>query len=83
MARHGSDPVASDLRTHSDAQVVLIAAGNREVGWTNPILVDGENTGKLGMDTWRFRFRTAVASRLPCPRRRTGQEMQWRRSLIG
>jgi hypothetical protein len=55
-------PYASNSRTHSDAQVAQIAASIREFGWTNPVLVDGDNgiiaghgrvlaARKLGMDT--------------------------------
>lgn len=36
-------PYARNSRTHSDAQVSQIAASIREFGWTNPILLDGEN----------------------------------------
>jgi DNA modification methylase len=36
-------PYARNPRTHSDAQVAQIAASVREFGWTNPVLVDGEN----------------------------------------
>jgi DNA modification methylase len=36
-------PFAKNARTHSDAQVAQIAASIREFGWTNPILVDGDN----------------------------------------
>jgi ParB-like chromosome segregation protein Spo0J len=36
-------PYARNPRTHSDAQVAQIAASIREFGWTNPVLVDGEN----------------------------------------
>src|ERR671921_522999 len=36
-------PYARNPRTHSDEQVAQIAASIREFGWTNPILVDGEN----------------------------------------
>lgn len=54
-------PYARNARTHSDAQVAQIAASIREFGWTNPILVDGDNgiiaghgrvlaARKLGMD---------------------------------
>ncbi|WP_043836225.1 site-specific DNA-methyltransferase [Muricoccus aerilatus] len=35
-------PYARNARTHSQAQVVQIAASIREFGFTNPILVDGE-----------------------------------------
>lgn len=54
-------PYARNSRTHDDAQVAQIAASVREFGWTNPILIDGENgiiaghgrvlaARKLGMD---------------------------------
>ena len=54
-------PYIKNSRTHSDAQVAQIAASVREFGWTNPVLVDGENgiiaghgrilaARKLGMD---------------------------------
>lgn len=36
-------PYARNARTHSDEQVAQIAASIREFGWTNPILVDGNN----------------------------------------
>jgi DNA modification methylase len=36
-------PYAKNARTHSDAQVAEIAASMRAFGWTNPILVDGDN----------------------------------------
>jgi DNA modification methylase len=37
-------PYAANSRTHSDAQVAQIAASIKEFGWTNPILVSGDNT---------------------------------------
>jgi ParB-like chromosome segregation protein Spo0J len=54
-------PYASNARTHSDAQIDQIAASIREFGFTNPVLVDGEQgiiaghgrilaARKLGMD---------------------------------
>jgi DNA modification methylase len=36
-------PYARNPRTHSDGQVAQIAASIREFGWTNPVLVDGED----------------------------------------
>jgi len=36
-------PYVKNSRTHSDAQVAQIAASIKEFGWTNPILIDGEN----------------------------------------
>jgi DNA modification methylase len=36
-------PYARNSRTHSPGQVAQIAASIREFGWTNPVLVDGEN----------------------------------------
>ena len=54
-------PYAANSRTHSDAQVAQIAASIKEFGWTNPILVSGDDSiiaghgrlmaaRKLGMD---------------------------------
>ena len=36
-------PYARNARTHSEAQVALIPGSIREYGFTNPVLVDGEN----------------------------------------
>jgi ParB-like chromosome segregation protein Spo0J len=36
-------PYARNSRTHSDTQVAQIAASIKEFGWTNPILIDGED----------------------------------------
>jgi site-specific DNA-methyltransferase (adenine-specific) len=36
-------PYIKNSRTHSDAQIAQIAASIKEFGWTNPILVDGDN----------------------------------------
>jgi ParB-like chromosome segregation protein Spo0J len=36
-------PYARNARTHSEVQVAQIAASIREFGWTNPVLVDGDN----------------------------------------
>lgn len=54
-------PYVRNARTHSDAQIAQIAASIREFGFTNPVLVDGDNgiiaghgrvlaARKLGMD---------------------------------
>lgn len=55
-------PYARNARTHSAGQVAQLAASIREFGWTNPVLVDGDNgviaghgrlmaAQKLGLDT--------------------------------
>ncbi len=36
-------PYARNSRTHSDAQIAQIAASIQKFGWTNPVLVDGNN----------------------------------------
>ena len=36
-------PYARNPRTHSEAQVAKIAASIVEYGWTNPVLIDGDN----------------------------------------
>ena len=54
-------PYARNPRTHSDEQIAQIAGSIQEFGWTNPVLVDGDNgiiaghgrvlaARKLGMD---------------------------------
>lgn len=37
-------PYAANSRTHSEAQIAQIAASIKEFGWTNPILIDGDDT---------------------------------------
>ena len=47
-------PYAKNARTHSDKQVAEIAGSIKAVGWTNPILVDGEPGVIAGTgDCWR------------------------------
>jgi len=36
-------PYVNNSRTHSDEQIAQIAASIKEFGWTNPVLVDGDN----------------------------------------
>lgn len=36
-------PYVNNSRTHSDAQINQIASSIKEFGFTNPILIDGEN----------------------------------------
>ena len=36
-------PYARNSRTHDEAQIAQIAASIREFGWTNPVLLDGNN----------------------------------------
>lgn len=36
-------PYTRNARTHTDEQVAQLAGSIREFGWTNPILIDGEN----------------------------------------
>jgi DNA modification methylase len=36
-------PYVNNARTHSDEQVIQIAASIKEFGFTNPVLIDGEN----------------------------------------
>ena len=37
-------PYVNNSRTHSDAQVQQIASSLKEFGWTNPILIDEDNS---------------------------------------
>lgn len=43
MLRPGGGGYARNARTHSEAQVALSAGSIREYGFTNPVLVVGEN----------------------------------------
>ena len=36
-------PYAANARTHTEAQVAMIAGSIRRFGWANPVLVEGEN----------------------------------------
>ena len=36
-------PYARNSRTHSEAQIAQIAESIKEFGWTNPVLLDGDN----------------------------------------
>jgi ParB family chromosome partitioning protein len=36
-------PYVKNSRTHSEDQIAQIAASIKEFGWTNPILIDGDN----------------------------------------
>lgn len=42
------DALPHTARTHSDAQFVQIAASIAELGWTNPILVEGADGTTAG-----------------------------------
>ena len=44
-------PYVKNSRTHSPQQVQQLAASIKEFGWTNPILLDGDNgiiAGQIG-----------------------------------
>src|ERR1019366_1407058 len=45
-------PRANNPRTHSAAQVASIAASMKEWGWTNPVLVDGDDGILAGHARW-------------------------------
>lgn len=36
-------PYVNNARTHSEEQIAQIAASIKEFGWTNPVLIDGDN----------------------------------------
>ena len=58
-------PYARKPRTHTDAQVAKIAASIVEFGWTNPVLVDGENGVIAGHG--RLTNATSARIRIDCP----------------
>lgn len=54
-------PYAKNARTHSDAQVAQIAASIKEFGFTQPILLDGENGIIAGHGRWQAAFKMGMA----------------------
>jgi len=36
-------PYVKNSRTHSEDQIAQIAASIKEFGWTNPVMIDGDN----------------------------------------
>ncbi len=54
-------PYARNARTHSDAQIAQIAASIREFGFTQPILLDGENGIIAGHGRWQAAFKMGMA----------------------
>ena len=58
-------PYINNSRTHTEEQVAQIAASIKEFGWTNPILLDGDN----GIIAGHGRLRAAVKlsiTKVPC-----------------
>ena len=53
-------PYARNARTHSDAQIAQIAASIREFGFTQPILLDGENGIIAGHGRWQAAFKLGM-----------------------
>ena len=57
----GLIPYVRNPRTHSAAQVAQIAASIVEFGWTNPVLVDGDNGIIVDTVVWRPRASSDLA----------------------
>ena len=47
-------PYARNARSHSAAQIALIAGSIREYGFTNPVLADGSNVSSALKQSVRF-----------------------------
>jgi len=43
MAHRPADPLCPERQTHTPEQVAQVAASMQQFGWTNPILVAGDN----------------------------------------
>jgi len=74
-------PYARNSRTHSEMQVAQIAGSIREVGWTNPVLIDAEN----GIIAGHGRVMAAQllgADKVPCIRIEHLTETQKRAYII-
>ena len=59
-------PYARNARTHSEEQVAQIAASIKEFGFTNPILLDGDNGIIAGHGRARWRRRQLGLEKVPC-----------------
>lgn len=53
-------PYENNARTHSDAQLTQIAASIKEFGFTQPILLDGENGIIAGHGRWQAAFKMGI-----------------------
>lgn len=73
-------PYARNSRTHSDAQVALIAASIREFSFTNPVLIDAEG-GVIAGHGWIMAARLLGMDEVPCIRLGHLSEEQ-RRALV-
>jgi len=75
-------PYARNARTHSDAQVAQIAGSIREFGFTNPVLVDGEN-GIVAGHGRVLAARKLGLTEVPCIEVAYLTDAQQRRAYIG
>jgi ParB-like chromosome segregation protein Spo0J len=53
-------PYENNARTHSDAQLTQIAASIKEFGFTQPILLDGENGIIAGHGRWQAAIKMGI-----------------------
>jgi len=58
-------PFDRNSRTHSEAQIAQLATSIKEFGFTNPILVDEDNTIIAGEGRWRAATKLKL-SEVPC-----------------
>jgi ParB-like chromosome segregation protein Spo0J len=58
-------PYINNSRTHTEEQVAQIAASIKEFGWTNPILLDGDNGIIAGHGRLRAAVKLSIA-KVPC-----------------
>lgn len=74
-------PYARNARTHSDEQVARIAASIKEFGWTNPIIIDGEN-GIVAGHGRMLAARKLGLSEVPCIELKNLTETQKRAYIL-
>lgn len=74
-------PYARNARTHSDEQVARIAASIKEFGWTNPIIIDGEN-GIVAGHGRTLAARKLGLAEVPCIELRNLTETQKRAYIL-
>ena len=74
-------PYARNSRTHSETQIAQVAASIREFGFTNPVLIDGENSIIAGHGRLLAARKLGMAT-VPCIRLEHLSESQQRAYII-
>ena len=69
------NPHGANARTHSDEQVAQVSASIVELGWTGPILIDGD--GNVLAGHWRLMAAEVLGLSVPTVTRRWRTARAW------